>query len=275
MLIDTHSHLNFRAFDRDRDEVAQKCLDNDVWVINAGSNYETSKKAVELAEKYEKGVYAAVGLHPINLDTGLVKVKTDEAEGRHLEKEFDYEKYKALAVSKKVIAVGETGLDYWHKPKTAKNFAELKEKQKEVFLKHLELASELDLPVILHCRSAHNDLIEVLTLHVSRFTFHGVVHCFTGDWPQAEKYLEAGLYLGFNGIIFKLNLDEVIEKTPFDRILVETDCPYLTPPQAAVERNDPLNVKYVVQKIAEIKKTTFAQVAKAVNQNAQTLFRLQ
>ena len=99
MLIDTHAHLNFPAFKDDTDEVIRRCLENGIWMINVGTNYETSKKAIEIAQKYQKGVFATIGLHPINLDTGLVKIKEDTLEGKHLEKEFDYEKYKKLALS--------------------------------------------------------------------------------------------------------------------------------------------------------------------------------
>ncbi|MEK7482443.1 MAG: TatD family hydrolase [Patescibacteria group bacterium] len=278
MLFDTHSHLNFRAFDSDRDEVAQKCLDNNVWLINVGSNYATSKMAVEMAGKYQNGVWAAVGLHPINImknekrkmENDNVKCKKDEDD---LEEIFNYERYKNLAKSGKVVAIGEIGLD-------ANGNAE-GQKQKEVFLAQMRLAKELGLPVILHCRKAHEELSDILAKTMKQWsheTMRGVVHCFTGSWKQAQQYLEMGLYLGFNGIIFKLDLDEVIAKTPLERILVETDCPFLTPPALRQaqgkgdERNEPMNVKYVIQKIAEIKKTTFEQVAQITTQNAKILF---
>lgn len=118
MLIDTHAHLNFDAFKDDTDEVIRRSLDEEVWMINVGSNYETSKKAAEIAQKYPEGVFASIGLHPINLDTGLVKMKRDEVEGSHFEREFDYEKYKKLAKYKNVVAIGEIGLDYYWRPKT-------------------------------------------------------------------------------------------------------------------------------------------------------------
>ena len=164
MLIDTHAHLNFNGYKGDFEEVIKRTLENDVWVINVGSQYETSKKAAEIAERYEKGVYAAVGLHPIHLAEGIFKVKMDKEETAFQTKNenFDYEKYKGLAQLKKVVAIGETGLDYYYRPKTKIKLEQFKNKQKEVFLKHLELAMELKLPVIFHCRMAHQDLIEVL-----------------------------------------------------------------------------------------------------------------
>ncbi|NDK10406.1 TatD family hydrolase, partial [Candidatus Gracilibacteria bacterium] len=226
MLVDTHSHLNFPAFDKDRNEIIKKCLESEIWVINVGTNFETSKKAVEITTKYEKGVYASIGLHPIDLDTGLIKIKTDEKEGSHFEKKFDYEKYKNLAKSEKVVAIGEIGLDYYWKPKTKRKLELFKEKQKDLLLKELELAKELNLPVIFHCRMAHEDLIKILT-DPDRNSYDrrnhgqikGVIHCFTGDWEQAEKYLKVGFYLGFNGLIFKMNFDEIIKKTPIEKIL--------------------------------------------------------
>ncbi len=274
MLIDTHAHLNFNAFKDDLDEIIKRCFAENVWVINVGTKYETSKKAKEIAEEYEEGVYAAIGLHPIHLGTGLVKIKTDPEEGDFEAKgeDFDKEKYKELANSKKVVAIGEIGLDYYYKPKTKRKLELFKEKQRELFLKELDLAKELNLPVIFHCRMAHDDLIEILKS--STFDAKGVVHCFTGNWEQAKQYLDMGFYLGINGIIYKLDLQEVIEKTPIERILIETDCPYLTPPQAEAERNEPVFVKYIAQDIAKIKKMDFQKVAEETSQNARKLFRI-
>jgi len=326
MLIDTHAHLNFNAYKADADEVIRRSLDNQVWMINVGTNYETSKKAVEIARGHEKGVYATIGLHPIHLpsplfrkegakvemkanfqegklhrlETGLVKIKndTEEIEVKTKEEEFDYEKYKKLALSevkgsKKVVAIGEFGLDYYWKPKTTKKKELFKQKQKEAFLQQLNLAKELNLPVVFHCRMAHQDLIEVLKLKIKneKLKIGGVIHCFTGSWKQAQEYLDMGFYLGFNGIIFKLDLDEIIKKTPLDKILIETDCPYLTPPPES-GRNEPLYVKYVAERIAEIKKirakrTSFSsspsfllrknlayeEIARITTENAQKLFK--
>ncbi len=272
MLIDTHAHINFNAYKEDADEVIRRSLDNGVWMINVGSQYETSRKAVKIAEKYPAGVYAAVGLHPIHLTEGIFKVKLDEEESSFQTKneDFHYEKYKKLAESEKAVAIGEIGLDYYYRPKTKTKLNQFKERQKEVFLKQLALAEELNLPVIFHCRSAHQDLIEILA---GRKTARGVIHCFTGDWQQAEEYLAMGFYLGFNGIIFKLDLAEVIEKTPLKRILIETDCPYLTPPPMT-GRNEPLYVKYVAEKIAEIRKLRYKEISVITTENAKKLFKI-
>lgn len=166
MIIDTHSHLSFNAFKKDLDEVVKRTLAENIWTINVGTKYETSKKAVQLAEKYGEGVYAAVGLHPMYAAAEFIKLKTDPDEGEFLirEQEFDKEKYKELAGSKKVVAIGEIGLDYYYKPKATAKLTQFKEKQKQVFLQQLDLAKELNLPIIFHCRMAHDDVIEILKL---------------------------------------------------------------------------------------------------------------
>lgn len=268
MLIDTHAHLNFNAYKEDSLKVLQRSLDAGVWMINVGSQYSTSKRAVEMAEKYPEGVYAAIGLHPIHLETGTVQGKIDKEEIKFetIEEVFDYEKYKELAQSKKVVAIGEVGLDY--KPE----YASTKVKQETVLRQQMALAREMNLPVLFHCRMAHDDLIKIL--QESGAQVKGVIHCFTGTWKQAEKYLAMGLHLGFNGIIFKLNLEEIIKKTPIDRILLETDCPYLTPPQEGGKRNEPIFVKYVAEEVAKIKKISYKDVAEITAQNTRTLFKI-
>lgn len=272
MIIDTHSHLQFPAFDKDKDGVVKRSLGGGVWTINVGTNYETSNKAVELAEKYKEGVYAAVGLHPINLDTGLVKNRVDPNEGSHFEKDFDYQKYKELARSKKVVAIGEIGLDYYWKPKTKTRLEAFKKLQKELLLKQVALAQELGLPIIFHCRLAHEDLLKVLAPGL-----RGVVHSFTGTWAEARRFLDLGLYLGFNGIIFKkiegINFEEIIKNTPIDRLLLETDCPYLTPPQED-GRNEPIYIRHIAKRIAEIKNINYWLLVEATVRNSRNIFRI-
>ncbi len=279
MLIDTHAHLNFSAYKDDVDEVIKRTLANDVWMINVGSQYATSKRAVEIAEKYEKGVYAAIGLHPIHLETGLVKIKEDpeEIQFNSKEEEFDLEIYKKLAQSEKVVAIGEMGFDYYWKPKTKTKIEQFKEKQKKALLSQLDLAKDFDLPVIFHCRMAHDDLIEMLKGYTD---VKGVVHCFTGTLEQAKKYLDMGYYLGFNGIIYKLDLNEAIKQTPLERILIETDCPYLTPPLPAEAlakagpRNEPIYIRHIAKEIAKIKNISYEEISKITTENAKKLFKL-
>jgi len=272
MLLDSHAHLNFSAFDKDRQEVIKKCLEENVWLINIGTNYQTSQKAVAIAENYKEGIYAAIGLHPINLATDLIKQKVDSEEGGRFEKEFDYKKYQQLALSsKKIVAIGEIGLDFWRRPKTKKKQTEFKKQQKELLSKEIKLAQELNLPIIFHCRLGFEDLLEVRLPAGSRTS---IIHSFTGTWQQAKKFLDMGFYLGFNGIIYKLDLNEVIKNTPLDRILLETDCPYLTPPEFSEERNNPLGVKYVAQEIAKIKGINFEKITETTFQNAKHVFHI-
>jgi len=269
MLVDTHSHLSFKAYDKDRNEVLKRIKDAGMVCVDVGTKYETSKNAIELAEKNEN-IYASIGMHPIHIKTDLMKLKMDKEEGAFepLGEEYDKARYRELAKSAKVVAIGEVGLDYYYKPKTKSRQEAFKEKQKQVFIQQLELAEELNLPVIIHCRSAFDDLYEILKTRKLK----GVIHCFSGNWQEAQKYLDLGFYLGINGIIYKLDLKEVIEKTPLEKILLETDCPYLAPPKAGIERNEPIFVKYVAGTVAEIKKISFEQVAEITTANPKELF---
>jgi len=272
VLIDTHSHLNFNAYKEDADEVIRRSLNNNIWMVNVGSQYNTSKRAVEIAERYQEGVYASIGLHPLHLAEGIFKAKLDKEEiAFHTNNEnFDYSKYKDLARSKKVVAIGEIGLDYYYRPKTKIKLEEFKNRQKEVFLEQLSLSKELNLPAIFHCRMAHPEFIEILKNNTGT---KGVIHCFTGDWGQAQKYLEMGFFIGLNGIIFKMNLDEIIQKVPLDKILIETDCPYLTPfPMEG--RNEPAYIKYVAEKIAKIKGLDYEKLVEITSENAKGFFKI-
>lgn len=279
MIIDTHSHLNFNAFKGDADEVIRRTLDSGVHIINVGSQYSTSCRAKQLAEKYPQGVFAAVGLHPFHLETGLVKIKNDpeEIQFETRGEEFDYEKYKTLASSSpKVVAVGEIGLDYWRRPKTKKKLELFKQKQKDVFLKQLELARELNLPAILHCRLAYKDMIDYLKKNSEIRPKKAVIHCFTGDGDDLKEFLNFGFRVGFNGIIFKkiegIDFSRIVKETPLDRILLETDCPYLTPSQKQGERNEPIFIKFVAERIAELKNVNREKLEEIVTQNARDLF---
>jgi TatD DNase family protein len=267
MLIDTHSHLNFNAFKNDSERVIEKCLSENVWIINVGSGYNTSLKAVEISKKYPQGIYAAVGLHPIHL--GTLMEDPDEEEKIEQE-EFDFDKFLKLAQSPGVKAIGEIGLDYYYKPKTNVKLEAFKKKQKEVVLEQIGLAKKLGLPIIFHCRMAQEDLIEILKKHPCS----GVIHCFSGTWQEAKQYLGMGFYLGFNGIMYKMDLKEVIEKCPLERMLAETDCPYLTPPFLNEKRNQPLFVRYIAQDIAKIRKMSLEEISEITTKNAKQLFRI-
>lgn len=309
MLIDTHAHLNFNAYKEDSEEILKKALDAGMGLIMPGSQVDTSRRAVELAEKWNNPyVWAAVGLHPIHLE----KARVDESEvGRGLDssvasevrrfdfpifetkgEEFNRQEYKKLAESKKVIAIGEIGLDYWYRPRTKEEGVEYAQKQIDTLNAQLDMALELNLPVILHCRVAHKDLLRILREHsiAEKVNPPGVIHSYTGSTKQLKKFLGLGFYIGVNGLIYKLDfVEDAVREAPLDRILLETDSPYLIPPQVEGQtvisegekgldsdfiRNEPINLKYIAEKIAEIKNISFEEVAKQTTENAQKVFQV-
>ncbi len=279
MLIDTHAHVNFNAYAEDSDEVIQRALKEKTWLINVGSQLSTSRRAVEFAEKFPHGVFAAVGLHPVHLKEQIVHEEVDpleEFEFKTRPEVFDYEEYKNLARDSKVVAIGEVGLDYFHLPEENKETE--RQKQKDNFIKHLELASELNKPIMIHCREAHNDVIEILRdweLGTGNRELKGVVHSFGGRWSQAEEYFNLGFLISFNGLItFARDYDRVIKNAPLERLMLETDCPYLTPVPHRGKRNEPSYVKFVAEKIAEIKGISFEEVAQITTENARRLFNM-
>lgn len=259
MLIDTHCHLNFEAFEKDLDEVVQRAKKEGVEkIIIPGAKIDSSKKAVELAQKYDD-CYAAVGIHPHHAS------KNQEIKNLLL----------TLAKQNKVVAIGECGLDYYAYQRTVydqyKITPEIKNQQKELLKIHLEVAIDLGLPVILHCREAFMDMLPIVP------RCPGVFHCFSGTKDDLKQILEMGFYVGFDGnITFKnaKSLQELVKQTPLDRILSETDAPYLTPEPHRGERNEPKNVKIVASKIAQIKGISLEEVEKQITYNAQSLFNI-
>lgn len=223
-----------------------------------------------------------------------------KSEGTHFEKKFDYEKYKDLASFKKsrliggftsstncqedrrlrrqVVAIGEIGLDYYWRPKTTRKKELFKQKQRELLLEQLSLAKELNLPVIFHCRMAHQDLIKLLSENPGLRPKRAVAHGFVGSLEELKKYLDFGFYIGFNGIIFKsikgIDFERNIKNTPLKQILLETDCPYLTPPSKEGQRNEPIYLEYIAEKIAQIKSSSYAEITKQATLNARALFKI-
>lgn len=274
-LIDTHTHVNFKAFKEDGHEVIRRALSKGVWMINVGSQHSTSCRAVDYVGKYKRGVYAAVGLHPMHIAAdGRVKKNEREFE------EFDLNKYYELLSKPKVAAVGEIGLDYYHEDVTDR----LKSKQKDILVQQIDLAQFSGKPIIFHCRKAYDDLLDVLINfnagcaqcpHACTGSprLRGVVHSFMGRWSQAQKFLDLGLYLGFNGLItYARDHDKVIRSMPLERILVETDAPYLTPEPHRGERNEPVYVEYVAKKLAAIRDVSYKTLAEQTTKNARELF---
>ena len=279
MFIDTHAHIQFNAYKDDGDQVIQRALDARVALIAPSSQIDTSRRAIEYAERWDSPfVWAAVGLHPIHLED--ITVDSDEV-GEHSTfrtraEAFDRSTYEPLLASKKVVAIGEVGLDYWRKPKGKARRAEYIERQKQTLREQLDLALDYNLPVILHCRTAHNDLIEVVSNHEHHKKVNppGVAHCYTGDTEQMHKLFEMGFAIGVNGLVFKLDLVEhAVRNAPLDKILLETDAPYLSPPDAPV-RNEPMYIPSIAQKIADIKEVSVDEVERVTTQNTVHIFKL-
>ena len=254
MLIDSHCHPQLKEYDSDREEVIKRALDGNVQMICVGVELDTSRQAIELAEKYE-GIWATIGLHPND----------------YLAEQFNIEDYYKLGQNKKVVAIGEIGLDYY---RTADK--EKQNIQKKRFVQLAQVASDLNLPIVIHSRDAQDDLLDLLKkINYKLETGAGVIHSFTGSSQEAKEYIDLGYYIGLNGIItYSKDYSEMVKKVPLDRILIETDAPFLTPVPNREKRNEPLFVKYVAEKIAEIKNISVEEVAKATTENTKKLFRI-
>ena len=253
-LIDTHSHYNDEKFDNDRDEVIQNIANSGITtIINAGYSLESSKRAIEIANNYDF-MYATVGVSPNDIE--------------NLENNY-IEQIKEMAKEQKVIAIGEIGLDYyWNK--------ENKETQKEIFIKQVELANQLGLPIVIHARDAVMDTIDILKNKVN-CNKKGVFHCCPLNTELIKEGLKLGFYISFAGpITFKnsKNAEEVVKYVPMDRFLTETDSPYLSPEPVRGTTNDSRNIKYIAQKIADFKNITIEEVTNQVEKNAKEIFKL-
>ena len=250
---DSHAHYNDEKFEQDRDELIKKIYDEGVTrIINAGYSLESSKKAIEIAKDYDF-MNVIVGISPNDIDKF---------------KEEDLQAIEDLAKNEKVVAIGEIGLDYyWNK--------ENKELQKKVFISQIEIANKLNVPIVIHTREAIFDTLEILKNN--NCNQKGVFHCCPLNVDLVREGLKLGFYISFAGpITFKnsKNADEIIKMVPLDRILIETDCPYLSPEPLRGKRNDSRNVKYMAQKIADVKGITLEEVAKATYNNAKKIFQI-
>ncbi|HPD07993.1 MAG TPA: TatD family hydrolase [bacterium] len=279
-LLDSHAHVNFNAFKDDGDEVIRKSLEAGVGMILVGSEFRTSNRAIDYANHYETGVWAAIGLHPSQLFA--TRVQGEDYDFMSRGEELDLEKYDKLADFSKVVAIGEIGLDYYRLADINESPKVIKEKQQRVLSQELTLAMHHHLPVIIHCREAHDDLLPLLQdfYHDYRQILPkdkpwGVVHCFSGDMGLAQEYFSLGLDISFNGLItFCSTWDYLIQKMPLDRLLIETDCPFLTPVPFRGQRNEPSLVKLVAERIAQIRHTTIECIAEATTANACRLFNI-
>lgn len=277
-MIDTHAHVNFNAYKNDALEVTQRALDKGIAIINIGSQLSTSRRAIELADMYPK-VYAVVGLHPIQLQD--MEVIEEGVSFITRAEEFNYSAYRELASRAHVVGIGETGLDYFHiDPKI--NRTEAIAKQKKVFNEHIDLANDLGLPMVIHTRGSQEKpedaYVDMLSeLKKNRPKGFGVMHCYGGPAELVKEFVNLGMYISFNGILTfdkTGNIEKILLNTPEDRILTETDCPYLTPNPYRGKRNEPAFVEFVVQKISDVKNRSFEDIDKMTTRNAERLFKI-
>ncbi|WP_432664699.1 TatD family hydrolase [Wukongibacter baidiensis] len=254
MLFDSHTHLTSRRFDRDRDKVIQRMEKNDVtYALLPGSSFENSVEAAELANKYDM-FYASVGVHPCN---------TKDLDGMTLQL------LKALARKPKVVAIGEIGLDYYHDDSPI-------DIQRKWFIEQIRLAKDLKLPMIIHDREANDDVFNILKQE-NAFETGVLVHCYSGNASLARKYVRLGAYLSIAGPVTyngARKLHEVVKAVPLDNIMIETDAPSLTPQPLRGKRNEPSYVKYVAERIAELKEISYEEVAEKTMENAKKFFRI-
>lgn len=254
--IDIHAHLNFEDYDEDREEVFNRAKENETLMINVGTGKESSEEAVKLADQYENA-YAIIGLHPTH------------------DEDFDYEFYKELGQNKKVVGIGECGLDYFRLDENNKE--EQIQKQKNNFIRQIELALELDKPLMIHCREAYVDVLEILSAckKVHGDKLRGNFHFYAGDIKTAQKILDLGFTMSFTGVItFAKEYEELVKFIPIEKIHSETDCPFVTPVPYRGKRNEPVYVKEVVKKIAEIKGLSEAETAEILFKNSINFYNI-
>lgn len=269
--IDIHGHINFAVYNDDRDEVIRRAKDLNVGMIVVGTQYDTSKSAVDLASK-NKEVFATIGLHPVHTSS------SDHDEQEFDNKDFtlrgeivDYEQYYDLAKHDKTVAIGECGLDYY------RISSDLEDKQVKTFETMIELANNVNKPLMLHLRngsnrSAYLDAYEILK-HKSKVL--GNLHFFAGNIDEARAFLDLGYFFSFTGVItFARNYDEVLKYIPLDRIMSETDCPYVSPIPNRGKRNEPVNVIDVIKMIAMIRKQDEDLVSSKLLNNAKSFFSI-
>lgn len=256
MYFESHAHYDDKRFNEDRDELFKSLKECGVeYVVNSGANLETSLFGIELSKKYDF-VYAAVGVHPH--DSG--KLNEDE-----------FLKLKSLTKEDKVVAIGEIGLDFHY------DFSD-RDDQRFWFKRQLELAKEVGLPVIIHAREASQEVFDTLkeaNLSNRGGKGAGVIHCYSGSLEMAKEYIKMGYYIGIGGVVTYANAKktvEVVDGIPIDSILIETDCPYLSPVPMRGKRNDSRNLKYVVDKISEITQKDKEIIKKITLENAKRLF---
>jgi len=253
MLFDSHAHIHDEKFDTDREQVIKRALENGVTgIINVGTCMATSARAVALAEQYES-IYAAVGIHPHDAEGAL---------------ETDYEQLAAWSKQDKVVAIGEIGLDYHYDLSP-------RETQRAVFVRQIDVARQMKMPFIIHDRDAHRDIMDIIRREAKGLS--GVLHCFSGSLEMAKEVIKLGFYISIAGpVTFKnaAKLPEIVTSVPLERLLVETDSPYLTPHPHRGKRNEPAYVRIVAEQVANLRGIELSDLAQITSDNVKKLFKI-
>lgn len=272
-LFDVHTHVQFSAFSKDHDAVIERARNQGIWMINVGTQRDTSRDAILMAERFDDGVYATIGLHPIHTQKSFHDPKELGVEDKGFTsrgEEFDPVYYRKLGLHPKVVAIGECGLDYYRLE------TDTKEKQTSAFVAQMALSRDIKKPLMIHCRNAFGDLIDVLDAERNLLNQPpGLIHFFSGTKEDARALLDMGFSFSFGGVLtFTRDYDDALSFIPLDRILLETDAPYVTPIPHRGKRNEPAYVIEVAKKMAELKTMSFEDLAHITTQNARNLFRV-
>ena len=254
MIIDSHAHLDMVEFDSDRDQVIDRALSADVrHIITVGIDIKSSLNAVKLTTHYPP-IFATIGIHPHNADNA---------------NKDDLEQIALIAQQDKIVAIGEIGLDFFHNRSA-------RQKQVEVFTQQLTIAISLDLPVVIHDREAHTDTLNILS-SFKRDGLHGMIHCFSGDYKLAKTFIDMGYYISIPGTVTFKNASQtqdVVKRIPLNRLLIETDAPFLAPTPYRGKRNEPSYIIHTAQKIAKLRGISFEELSYQTSKNVCELFNL-
>ena len=283
MYFDAHTHTQFAAFEDDYKEVIERAHNAGVQIVNVGTQLNTSARAIKIAHEYKEGVYATVGLHPTHTKSSyhdndeIGPAPAEASVGKDGEatktfsshgEQFDSNAYKELASDKLVVAIGECGLDYYRLSE------ETRTAQQNIFKEHIRLAKDVGKPLMIHCRNAFSDLIAILRSEDLPIN-PGIIHFFTGTPIDAKKLLKLGFSFTFGGVVtFTRDYDESINLIPPDRILSETDAPYVSPVPYRGKRNEPVHVIHIVKKLAEIRGVSAEEMESQIFANAKRVFML-
>lgn len=256
MLIDSHAHLDDKRFNPDRDILIKSLKENGVdLVLNIGADIKTSRASLDLAKKYDN-IYAVVGVHPHS---------AKDLEGS------DLSELRKMAKEDKVVAIGEIGLDFYYDNSP-------RDIQRKWFIRQVELAQELDMPIVIHSREASQETFDILKEASLKKPLRGILHSYSGSYEMAMEYIKLGFYIAIGGPVTFKNArvpKEVAKKIPLDKLLIETDSPYLTPEPYRGKRNEPMYVKYVAKTIGELRNTSYEEIARATSENLLSLLGIE